>query len=209
MIWFWPFLRLLQRFRVDALQADEHAIDAGPAGLLDEARDLVAHRVDLRDDLDAQALLLAHRDQAVEDRFPVLVAREVVVGDEEVVHALREVGADDALDVVGAARARLAPLHVDDGAEAAQERAAAPGVEARAQTAGAANDVDRQVRRRRALQARQIVHEVVERLELVAIGRAQQVVQPPFGFSGEQGDAQSPSPRAGPAACPAASRCSR
>ena len=57
-----------------------------------------------------QAFLLAQRDQAVEDRFPVLVAGEVVVGDEELVHALREVGADDALDVVGAAmRATCGP----------------------------------------------------------------------------------------------------
>ncbi len=36
----------------------------------------------------------------------------------------------------------------------------------------------------------QIVHEVVERLELVAIGGPQQVFQPPLGLAGEQGDAQ-------------------
>ena len=142
------FPRILERIGIDALQADEHAIDARPAGLFDEARNLVAHRVDLRDDPDAQAFLFAHLDQPVEDRLPVLVARQVVVGDEEVVHALREIGAHDALDVVGAARARLASLDVDDRAEAAQKGAAAPGVEARAQTAGAANDVDREVGRR-------------------------------------------------------------
>ena len=68
--------------------------------------------------------------EAVEDRLPVLVAREVVVGDEVAHDALGDVGADQALDIVGGAEARLAPLHVDDGAEAALEGAAAPGVEA-------------------------------------------------------------------------------
>ena len=41
------------------------------------------------------------------------------------------IGAHDRLDVVGRAITRLATLDVDDGAEAALERAAAPGVEAR------------------------------------------------------------------------------
>ena len=46
--------------------------------------------------------LLAQLDQAVEDRLPVLVAREIVVGDEEARDALRGIGAHDRLDVVGA-----------------------------------------------------------------------------------------------------------
>ena len=82
--------------------------------------------------LKASPSLLAHLDQAVEDRLPVPVAGEIVVGDEEAVDALGQVDAHHPLDVVGVAPARLAPLHVDDRAEAALERAAAPGVEARA-----------------------------------------------------------------------------
>ena len=61
------FARFLQRFGIDAFHADENAIDAGAARLLDEAADLVRHRVDLRDDLDRQAFLFAHLDQPVED----------------------------------------------------------------------------------------------------------------------------------------------
>ena len=63
--------------------------------------------------------------------FPILVAGEIVVGDEEAVDALGDVAADDLLDVVGAAPPRFASLHVDDRAEAALEGAAAAGIEAR------------------------------------------------------------------------------
>ena len=38
---------------------------------------------------------LAQLDEAIEDRLPVLVAREIVVGDEEAVQALRDVRAHD------------------------------------------------------------------------------------------------------------------
>ena len=94
-------------------------------------------RVDLDDEVEGKLLVATQRDQAVEDRLPVLVAGEIVVGDEEVVDAVGEIGAHDALDVVGAAIAGLAALHVDDGAERALERAAAAGVEARHQPGGA------------------------------------------------------------------------
>jgi hypothetical protein len=40
-------------------------------------------------------------DQPVEDRLPVLVAREIVVGDEEAAQSLRVVDPHDLLDVVG------------------------------------------------------------------------------------------------------------
>ncbi len=53
-----------------------------------------------------------------------------------------------------------------------------------------ANDVERQERHRRALEPRQVVHEVVERSQLVAVGRAQQLVQPALGLAGEQRDAE-------------------
>ena len=108
---------------------------------------LVAQGVDLDDEVQRQPLLLAHLDQAVEDRLPIAVAREIVVGDEEAVDALRQVGAHQPLDVVGVAPARLAPLHVDDRAEAALERATAPGVEGAERLAVAPDDLDRQKRR--------------------------------------------------------------
>ena len=76
-------------------------------------------------------VLLAQLDDAVEDDLPILVAGEIVVGDEEAVDALRPVLAQDLLDIIRRAAPRLAPLHIDDGAEGALERAAAAGIEAR------------------------------------------------------------------------------
>src|SRR4029077_126913 len=119
-----------ERLGIDVLKSDEDRVAARPRRLLDEARDLVAERVDLEQKPDPEAVLLAQFDQAVEDRLPVAVAGEIVVGDEKAGDVLRGVGAHDRLDVVGGAIARLAPLDVDDGAEAALERAAAAGVEA-------------------------------------------------------------------------------
>src|SRR6185312_786659 len=88
-----PLLRRREIAGVDRLEPDEHAPYAGELRLLDEARILVTEGVDLDDDLEvARRVLdaLAHRDDAVEDRLPVLVAGEVVVGDEEPAHALLE-----------------------------------------------------------------------------------------------------------------------
>ena len=97
-------LALLRRgeiVRIDVLQTDEHARDAGPLRLLHEVRNLVAQRVDLDHQAERDSVLLAQLDQAVEDRLPLLVAREIVVGDEEFVDALRPVEAHETLDVVG------------------------------------------------------------------------------------------------------------
>ena len=99
--------------------------------LLNEIRNAMAARVDLQDQLDPEFFALAQLDQPVEDRFPVAIAGEIVVGDEKPRDALCRIGADDRLDVVGAAVTRYAALHVDDGAEAALKRAAAAGIEAR------------------------------------------------------------------------------
>ncbi len=128
--------------------------------------------------LDIELLDLAQLDQPVEDRLPVLVAGEIVVGDEEAAQALRVVVAHDLLDVVGRAAARLAALDIDDGAERALIRAAAAGVEAghapavrctrSAAAAGSARP-----------DARQIVHEVVERLERARGGIAQHLSSRP------------------------------
>ena len=140
-----------QRVGIDALHADEHAGDAGLAALLDEVRDLVAQGVDLDHQGDLDAFLLLQLDDAVEDDLPVLVAREVVVGDEEPADAFGPVLPDDALDVVGRAAAGFASLHVDDGAERALVGAAAAGVEGRVVARRALDVLLQQERRRRSL----------------------------------------------------------
>ena len=128
-----PLLGAGEIVRVDVLEPDEDARDAGALRLLDEVRDLVAERVDLDHQAERNAVLLPQLDQAVEDRFPILVAGEIVVGDEEFVDALRPVEAHQLFDVVGRAEARLASLHVDDGAERALIGTAASGIEAGAE----------------------------------------------------------------------------
>ena len=157
-----PLLRPLERLRIDALEPDEHLVAAGPRRLLDEARDLVAERVDLKDQLDRNALGGSQLDQPVEDRLPVAVAGEIVVGDEIMVDALGVVGAHDRLDVVGAAIARLAALDVDDGAEAALERTAAAGVEAGVMADDPPHDFLRQHRDRGGLHAGHVIEVVVD-----------------------------------------------
>ena len=176
-----PVLLLLgadQAFRIDVLKADEDALDAGARRLLDEIRNLVAERIDLDDELELQFLHLAQMDQPVEDRLPVLVARQIVVGDEEVLDALGGIGADQGFDVVGRPVARLAALDIDDRAEGALERAAAPGVETGDKTDRAADARGRQQRQRRLFDARQVVHEIVERLQCAARGVLQHDIEP-------------------------------
>ena len=145
---------------------------------------LMAERVDLDAEADVQAVLFAQLDDPVEDRFPVLVAGEIVVGDEEAVDALLIIHAQDLLDAVGRAIARLASLHVDDGAERALKRATAAGVEARHVADGALDEVDRQERRRGNLaDVRQMLHVVVERLELAARGIQYDFIEAFLGFA--------------------------
>ena len=96
---------------------------------------------------------VAQLDQAVEQRFPVAVAGEIVVGDEEALDALRVVLAHDAFEIVGGAEPALAALHVDDGAERALVGAAAAEIDARQRAGRAAHMLARQDRRRLALAA--------------------------------------------------------
>ena len=149
----------------------------------------MAQRVDLDEEAHIHAVFFAQLDDAVEDRLPVLVAGEVVVGDEETVDAVLEVLAQDALDVVGAAAAGFAALHVDDGAERALERTAASGVEGRHIADGLAHRVARQERRHRVFQRGQIVDVIIDRLEQACGGIAQHLVHAAFRFAGKQRDA--------------------
>ena len=89
----------------------------------------MAQRIDLDDEAALQTLHLAQLDDPVENSLPVLVASEVVVGDEQLFDTLGVVGAQDQLNVSGRAVAVLAALHINDGAEAALERAASATIE--------------------------------------------------------------------------------
>ena len=91
---------------------------------------LCAKRVDLDHEPQIAVELLAKLDEPVEDRFPILIACKVVVGDEIAIDALGRARADQLFNVIGRSVSRLASLHIDDGAEAALEGAAPSRVEA-------------------------------------------------------------------------------
>ena len=185
-------LRCRKIVRIDVFQADEDPRDPGPFGLLDKVRNFVAQRVDLDHQSKRDSSVLAQRDQAVEDRFPIFVARKVIVGDEEFVDALRPVEAHQMLHVIGGTVARLAALHVDDRAERALVRTAAAGVETRAQPERARDMPLRQERHGRALHPRQVLHKVVDRRKLASGGVLQHRFEPALGLAGKHGDAQIP-----------------
>src|SRR5215469_17307970 len=179
-----------QAVGIDVLQPDEDPLHPGPRAFLDKIRDAVAEGIDLDEEIELEPFLLAKRDEAIHDRLPILVAGEIVVGDEEAVDALGDIRPDDRLDILGRAPARLPPLNVDDRAEGALIRAAAPGIEA-GNGAGSAPDAHGgQHRHRHALERRQVVHEIVERLQLPLDRIAQHLLQPALlRLAGEEEDA--------------------
>ena len=134
--------------------------------------------------------LFLHLDDAVEDGFPVLVAGEIVVGDEIAAHALRIAGANHALDIIRGAVAGFAALHVDDAAEAARIRAAAPGVETSKLPRIARDVALGQERQGPIPEVRHVLHEIVERLKTILVGRAENLLQPPLGLAREERDAE-------------------
>src|SRR6516225_8759045 len=140
---------------VYVLKPDEDAGDAGTFRLLDEVRDAVAEGIDLDHETKRDAGSLAQLDQPIENRLPLLVAGEIVVGDKELADAVCPVGAHELLDLVGRAEARLAPLHIDDGAERTLIRAATPGIETGAQPKRALDVLLGKDRHRRATEGRQ------------------------------------------------------
>ena len=146
---------------IDVLEPNEDAGDAGALRLFDEARYLVAERIHLDHEPDIQPFVLAKLNDPIENDFPILVAGEIVVGDEIAVHALRQILPQDVLDIVGAAAARLTALHVDDGAERALERAATPRIEARHVAQSAADMAVRQEGRHRSFQTGKIFDVVI------------------------------------------------
>ena len=65
----------------------------------DEIGQLVAERIDLDDEAGVELLHLAQINEAIENDLPVLVAGEIVVGDEEGAQALGVIEPHDALDI--------------------------------------------------------------------------------------------------------------
>ncbi len=63
--------------------------------------------------MNLEVVFFAQLDDAVENRFPVAIACEVVVGNEESGNPSVVAGPDQTLYIVGAAVARLPPLNVD------------------------------------------------------------------------------------------------
>ena len=157
---------------------------------LDEVRNLVAERIDLNEQRKVDVLAQAQIDQPIKDRFPIFVAREIVIGDEKIVETLGEVFADDLLDVVRRTAARFVSLHIDDGAEGTLEWATATGVEAGHGAVGARGANARDERDGFALDSRQVRHVIVERLELAGESIPQNHFQTAFlGFAGKKRNA--------------------
>src|SRR6516165_9489510 len=137
----------------------------------------VAEGVDLDDETDVELVDLPQPDQPIEDRFPLLVASEIVVGDEEAAQTLRVVNAHEFFNVIGRAATRFPALHVDDGAKRALVRAAATGIEAGGAADRAPYAVGSQQRDRRAPERRQVGHEIVERLQAASCGIAEHLIE--------------------------------
>ena len=127
---------------------------------------------------------------AIENFLPMTITREIIISDEESDHALFEMRAQQPLDVGSGPVARLAPLHVDDRAEAALERTAASGIEGPDRRRVALQPLRRQVRHGGALQPRQIGEEIVDRPQPVREGILQQRVDTALSLTGEERDAQ-------------------
>ncbi len=183
-------LRSHQGFGVDVLKPEEDSRAAGARRFLDETGNAVTQRVDLQQEADVEFVALAQFDQAIEDRLPVAIAGEIVVGDEEAGDALRGVGAHDGLDVVGRAVARLSALHVDDGAKAALERAAAAGVKAGIMSGHPRDHFARKNRINGGRHFRHVGQIIVDRLGFAFGDVAQNIGHAAFGLAGEQMNAE-------------------
>ncbi len=160
------------------------------AALRDKVGDFIADRINLHDDVDLEAVFFSERDDTVEDGFPILVAREIVVGNEIVTHALRITGANHAFYVIGRAVAGFAALHIDDAAEAARVRAAAPGVETSELARIARYIALGQERQRPIPQVRLVVHEIVQWRKPIFVGGAENLLQSSLGLACEQRNAE-------------------
>ena len=184
-----PLLRRQQIGRIDVLEPDEDSGHARPFRFLDEIRDPMAQGVNLDHEPNVHAVAFTQLDDSIVDRFPIAVAGKVVVGDEEAVNSLRQVKADDLLDVVRCSFARFATLHVDDRTERTLKGTATPRIEARDLADCAANDVAREKWRDRPFERRQVVDEVVNRFQPLGRRVQDEIVKVPLGLAGKQAGA--------------------
>ena len=124
------FPSVVQTLGVQTLHADEDLKAPRPFGQRDEVRNAVGEDVDLHQKRHRHVAFLAQADQLLENRTPARIAREVVVGEEEVVGSqIGAAGLDGGRDGDRVAGAHRPPLHVDDRAERAGERTTAAGVQ--------------------------------------------------------------------------------
>src|SRR5262249_6269867 len=128
------FLAGQQVVRVNVFKPDEDPPHACRSRLLDEVRNAVAQRVDLDRETDRQSFAEPQMDHSVEQRFPMAIAGEIVVGDKKPLDPLRVVLAYRSFEIVGGAEPAFPPLYVDDRAERALVGATAPEIKARQRT---------------------------------------------------------------------------
>src|SRR5262249_10260932 len=124
----------------------------------------MAQGVNLNDELDVEALILAEPDHSIEKRFPVPITGKVVVRDEKTIDTLRVVLTHGPLQVVGRAISALASLHIDNRAEGALKGAAASQIHARMRSRRASDMSLRQDWQRMVGEVRQVTHIVVNGL---------------------------------------------
>src|SRR6516164_5771712 len=119
------------------------------------------------------------------------IASEVIIGDEEPPVTLAVVFADRLFEVVRGAKSALATLDVDDRAERALVRAAAPEIQAR-QLAGNPTDVlARQDRRWFPFQWGEIAHVGIKRQKRAVPSVADDPIKAAMlGFAGKQRNAK-------------------
>src|SRR6185312_13108833 len=181
-----PLLGCNEIVGIDVLKSDENTSHSGLRRFFDEVRNLVAERVDLDCKSKTRKLGLAQMNKAVEQQFPIAIPREIIIRYEEAFDALRMILANDLFEIVGRTKPALAPLHIDDGAERALIWAASPEIDAGERSRGPPHVLSRQERRRLAGQRRQLVHVIVQRLELSIPRILQNFIKPPFlAFAGE------------------------
>src|SRR5262245_11254478 len=94
-----PFLCSKQAVRIDILEANKYPLYAGALTFFDEVGKFVAEGIDLDDKTDLEPLDLAKFNELVEDLFPILISREIVVGNKKGVQPLLHVGPNYTLDI--------------------------------------------------------------------------------------------------------------
>ena len=149
---------------MNILQSDEHISDAGAFGFLDKTRDFVTLGIHLNGGRDIQLFLLPKLDQFVEDRLPILISGEIVVGNEKPFDTLLIARPNQAGDILRTSSPGFLPLDVNDRTEAALEGAAASGIKTGIFTKIIAHLAVGQGGHRGALQGGKVLQEIIDGL---------------------------------------------